>query len=82
MTVGVGHFNLHHLDRTRAENTRGVSDMTDAAQNSQALRDSVRAGSELLEAQEAGASASVLAELVKVRSSADARVDSLRRRVG
>ena len=56
--------------------------MTDAAQNSQALRDSVRAGSELLEAQEAGASPTVLAELVKVRSSADARVDSLRRRVG
>jgi hypothetical protein len=56
--------------------------MIDAAQNSQALRDSVRAGSELLEAQEAGASATVLAELVKVRSSADARVDSLRRRVG
>jgi hypothetical protein len=56
--------------------------MTDAAQNSQALRDSVRAGSELLEAQEAGASATVLAELVKVRSCADARVDSLRRRAG
>ena len=57
-----------------------MSDVTDAAENSQALRDSVRAGSELLEAQEAGASATVLAELVKVRSSADARVDSLRRR--
>jgi hypothetical protein len=66
----------------RSENRRGVNDMTDAAQNSQALRDSVRAGSELLEAQEAGASATVLAELVKVRSCADARVDSLRRRVG
>jgi hypothetical protein len=58
------------------------ADMTDAAENSQALRDSVRAGSELAEAQAAGAPASVLAELVKVRSSADARVDSLRRRVG
>ena len=56
--------------------------MTDAAQNSQALRDSLRAGSELLEAQEAGASATVLAELVRVRGCADARVDSLRRRVG
>ena len=38
--------------------------MTDAAQNSQALRDSVRASSELLQAQEAGASATILAELV------------------
>jgi hypothetical protein len=66
----------------RSEDRRQVSDMTDAAQNSQALRDSVRAGSELLEAQEAGASATILAELIKVRSSADARVDSLRRRVG
>lgn len=64
-----------------SENRRGVRAMTDAAQNSQALRDSVRAGSELLEAQAAGASATVLAELVKVRSCADARVDSLRRRV-
>jgi hypothetical protein len=78
----VDYVNLHHLNRTGAENRRDVSAMTDAAQNSQALRDSVRAGSELLEAQEAGASATVLAELVKVRSSADARVDSLRRRVG
>jgi hypothetical protein len=70
------------ISTTEAEDRRALNVMTDAAQNSQALRDSVRAGSDLLEAQESGASATVLAELVKVRSSADARVDSLRRRVG
>jgi hypothetical protein len=79
----VDYVNLRHHDRhDREPRTGGQNAMTDAAQNSQALRDSVRAGSELLEAQEAGASATILAELVKARSSADARVDSLRRRVG
>jgi hypothetical protein len=55
--------------------------MRDAAENSQALRDSVRATSELEAAEVAGASPAELAELARVRASADARVSSLRHRV-
>ena len=56
--------------------------MKDAAENSQALRDSRRAGSDLTAAEDAGADEAVLAELAKVRSRADERVDSVRRRSG
>jgi hypothetical protein len=54
----------------------------DAAENSQALRDSYRAGADLVQAEAAGADESVLAELAKVRSCANERVESLRRRAG
>lgn len=56
--------------------------MKDAAENSQALRDAQRAGSEFNAAEAAGASPRILAELAQIRTSADARVASLRRRVG
>jgi hypothetical protein len=52
----------------------------DAAENSQALRDSRRAGADLTAAEAAGADEAMLAELVKVRTRADERVESLRRR--
>jgi hypothetical protein len=68
--------------RQRRRDARGERTVKDAAENSQALRDSNRAGSEFNEAEAAGASPTVLAELAKIRTSADARVDSLRRRVG
>lgn len=60
---------------------KGEYAVKDAAENSQALRDSNRAGSEFNEAEAAGASPTILAELAKIRTSAEARVESLRRRV-
>jgi hypothetical protein len=58
-----------------------VNAIKDAAENSQALKDSLRATSDLEAAEDAGAGPAVLAELARVRASADARVDSLRHRV-
>jgi hypothetical protein len=58
-----------------------VNAIKDAAENSQALKDSVRATSDLEAAEVAGEAPAVIAELARVRASADARVDSLRHRV-
>jgi hypothetical protein len=60
---------------------RRVNAIKDAAENSQALRDSLRATTEFEAAEVAGATPAVLAELARVLASADARVDSLRHRV-
>jgi hypothetical protein len=54
--------------------------MKDAAENSQALRDSARAAVDLRDAIATGASGSDLAELTDVSKAADDRVVSLRRR--
>ena len=66
--------------RARSPNPYEVDVVKDAAENSQALRDSRRAGSDLTAAEAAGADEAVLAELTKVRTCADERVESLRRR--
>jgi hypothetical protein len=54
--------------------------MKDYAENTQALRASLAAGSMLNAAEAAGASAGVLARLALKRASADAWVATLRRR--
>jgi hypothetical protein len=55
--------------------------MSDALDNSQAVRDAARAAIDLLRAENAGAPYGELTELWAVKARADERVASLRRRI-